>query len=530
MSSVLFYNGIIHTMDRTSSDIPEAVLVQNGVISQIGKLSDLEKGASLDLQKIDLKGQTLMPSFCDDLLFLWKMGQMEFNVLNLHGVKSMRELQQKVEAHAAGLKKGQWLVARGFNEVELEEKRIPDSSELDWVVSDRPAIIFRSCGHIAVLNSNGMRFCQIDSRMKDPLGGVIGRDTNGKPNGIFYEAAIDRVNEFVPIPSVDGYAHFVSLGSKIAVSKGITSATEPGVSQSVISGYQIAIQNKKLKVRMNIIKSGNTELRANQSFSTDTIKENSFNIDSYKFYLDGHLSGKTALIEDYYIDSDSKGVGRINEDILFDLLLPMYSINMKIVIHASGNSAIELAVKTFEKLSSVHNTKIAHRFENLALISKDQIKRLKSLNLEIVMNPACIFDYGSNYKKYLPPNYLEDIVPLRSMIDSGLNLSFGSYGLLEEDINPFVGIKAAVNRKDKNGRVVGEKESITVEEALYYYTMGGAQNNGKSTDRGSIELEKLADFIVLNKDPLSVIVDDLDTIEVNQTYLFGNLVYSRTVD
>ncbi|MCH7535662.1 MAG: amidohydrolase [Bacteroidetes bacterium] len=527
MDQLLFYNGTIRTMSEDSKTPPEAVLVKKGIITHVGKQKQLEKAAGKEVKKINLKGRALIPGFCDDVLYLWKLGQLKTNMLDLRGVSSIKKLQKKMKTYSKRLKKGDWLIARGFNEVELEEKRIPDRLELDWVVEDRPVILFRTCGHIAVLNTRGLQYCQITKDMRAPKGGTIGKDSDGIPNGIFYESAINLVDEYLPPPSIDQYGRMIHEGWVEAISKGITSATDSGVSPTVVNSYMVTIGRSNARIRMNVIENGNTELRAKHTFSTDILDNELLKINSYKFYLDGHISGKTAAISDRYIDSDDKGITLIDEDTFYELIYPMYTNDMRMSIHAAGDVAISIALNTFERLQKVHKTTIRHRLENLALLTKDHIKQLKKLNVDVIMNPGFIHDFGPSYRKYLPAKFINSMVPLRTLIDNKIEFSLSSGGPSVKDINPFVGIKAAVIRKDIDEQLIGAKEAISVEEAMSSYIKSGAKVNGQEHKKGSIEKGKWADLVILNKDPFNTPAEDLDKILVDQTFVGGNLSFSR---
>ncbi len=514
-------------MNNANDATPEAVLVSDGLVTEIGSLKELTKLAGGQAYLMDLKGRTLMPSFSDNIVSPSKLGEFSLHSLNLRGVKNIKELQQKIEDYVKNLKPGEWLVGRGFNEVEMEEQQIPTCDDIDVIISDRPVMIFRSCGHIAVVNTYGMRFSNMEQGLRNPKGGTYGRNSEGRLNGIFYETAIDKIIDFFPLPKKEKNVNMIRAGWNDTLSKGITSACDSGVVPSLATAYVEAIIKSKKRVRMTIIPNANTTLRAKHSYSTEKINNDLLHLNSYKYYLDGQLSGKTAAISEKYLDSEDQGALRIEEEIFYDLIYPMYCNDTRMSFHASGDEAITLALDTLEALAKVHDTEVRHRLENLTMLTSKHIEQIKKLNVDLVLSPNDIHDFGPCYRKYLPTNLIDGMLPLKSLIDNKIEFSIGSNGPLAEDVNPFVGIKAAVVRKDKEGELIGAKEAISVKDAMYAYTMGGAKVNGEVDKKGSIEKGKWADLIVLDKDPHEIQSDELDTVVVEQTYIFGALVFSK---
>jgi predicted amidohydrolase YtcJ len=175
MTDLILKNGIFlsQNIHQTDPSVWEAILVKNGYISAIGSLSDIEKKVGIDAQIIDLKGQTLMPAFNDAHIHIWKVGDLLTFMLDLRGVKNLAEMQAKIADFATKNPKNAWILARGFNEANFPDGKMPSRFDLDAVVSDRPCYVIRTCAHVAVLNSNALEICGINNETAVPNGGEI---------------------------------------------------------------------------------------------------------------------------------------------------------------------------------------------------------------------------------------------------------------------------------------------------------------------------------------------------------------------
>ncbi|NQY68612.1 MAG: amidohydrolase [Flavobacteriales bacterium] len=526
MSATLFFNGHILTQDKSQPNV-EAVLIEGQYIKEIGEEAVLRGMVDSNIIEVDLKGKTLIPGLNDAHIHVWKVGHLLTSMLDLRGVTSITRMLEMVKEFAEGLPEGQWLMARGFNEAVLAEKRIPTREEIDSVVSDRPVILTRTCAHIISINSKAMEICEIQDSVEAPPGGIILRDEENKPTGVFCETALGLIHKYIPSPTIEQYEAMLDSASNELLSYGITSATDPGVLPELMAVYKNLDDQSKLKLRFNVmairLPDGGTEvLPLPEKHVSDQLR-----VDTIKFFSDGGLSGKTASVKRNYKGYEEKGILRFDEQRFYDMAVEGHRAGFRIGTHAIGDNAIDVVVGTYKRLCDEFPSEMRHRVEHLGLPEKSHLETMSKYNMISVPQTIFLFELGSNFRRYLDDDYLKHTFPVRSTMEAGISVALSSDAPVVKSFNPMKGIVAAVTRKDKEGVQISPEESITVEEALYGYTMGGAISTGDENNRGSITSGKWADLTILDKNPLDVEIEEIEHIKVQTTYLAGKIVYNR---
>ena len=518
---MLFHNAHILTQNP-EMPIAEAFLVENGKIAWIG----LEKDAPLSLEKTDLGGKTVLPGFVDSHIHVWKVGNLLTYTLDVRGISSIQALQEKIRKFDEENPQNQWIQVRGFNEIMMAEGRMPTKEDLDAVSTEKPIYLLRTCAHIAVFNSKALELAQAHPQMKLPEGGIADLDENGQLTGVFRETAMGVITQHIPSFSAQQYADMIHAASAELLKHGVTSATDPGVLSDLLQIYQDLDAQNALKMRFNVMKirlpdGGDTPLENPKPYFSEHLR-----IDTIKFFSDGGLSGKTAAVSRSYRDLNEFGILRFEEQHLYDLAIDAHKSGLRIAIHAIGDRAIEVVLNVYESLYTQYPSTQHHRIEHFGLPTDAQLKKAKALGISVCPQPIFIYEMGANFRKYLDDQVLEKTYPLRTFLDIGLTTSFSTDAPVVQSVNPFVGIQAALTRKDRTGEMIAAQEGVSIEEALYAYTMGGALVNGNAHEVGSLATGKFADFIVLNENPLKVLSENVCNILVEKTYLGGILHYA----
>ena len=520
---ILFKNGTILT--QTDPSVSEAILVRNGHIAAVGNLSDVEKQAQTPVSIVDLEGKTLMPAFNDAHIHIWKVGDLLTFMLDLRGVRSLAEMQAKIADFALKNPQNQWILARGFNEMNFLDGQIPNRFDLDKVVSDRPCYVIRTCAHVAVLNSKALEICGIDDNTAVPNGGEIRRfednedgehlgnfknflNVNVNVNaphltGVLSETALGLVQKHLPKISHKALKTMVLAAQDALLKCGIAAATDPAVMPDLLAVYKEMDANNELKIRINavpiVVPDGATEaLPLPELYASDFLKVN-----TVKFFADGGLSGKTAALKGFYKNTKEQGVLRLEYDFFKDLAAKAQAKGFKIATHAIGDAAIDMVLKVYQNISKDNHLKLEHRIEHLALPSKENLELMHDLGVHCVTQPIFLYELGPNFRQYLPPQYLDHVYPYRSVLDAKVNLAFSSDAPVVKDFNPLMGIQNAVERIDYEGFTIAKSEKISVEEALYAYTMGAAKANDDDTIMGSLAVGKRGDLVILDKNPIT---------------------------
>jgi predicted amidohydrolase YtcJ len=249
-------------------------------------------------------------------------------------------------------------------------------------------------------------------------------------------------------------------------------------------------------------------------------------VDTIKFLADGGLSGATAALSTSYRHANTKGVLRFARDELLELCRETHDAGWRIATHAIGDAAIEQVLGVYETLGP-HPRKLSHRIEHFGLPDATQLHRAARLQIVAVPQTVFIYSLGRNFRQYLPDGFLSRCYPVRAMMDAGITVALSSDAPVVEDDNPLLGIAAAIARRDSNGEPIAPDQGVSVDEALYAYTMGGARATGDDCNRGSIEQGKWADLAVLSANPLATEPEALTGITVDMTLLAGEVAFER---
>lgn len=523
----LFFNGIIHSMDARHPS-PGIVLVgTDGRIAWIGDMDALPTVESArQIKRIDLAGRTLIPGFNDAHVHIWKLGLLLTVQVDARkaAAPDIASIVARFREKAAGAQPGTWLTGRGYNEVELPEGRHLTRHDLDAASASHPIALTRTCGHMIVCNSLALKLANITAETPDPPGGRIVRDERGEPTGLLQETAMGLLAGFITEPDDQTMGRAIREANYHQLRLGITSATDPLLTPAHLRVYRQLEADGDLAVRVHGLPirrpDGGTEtLPLPERYVSDTLR-----IDGVKFFADGGLSGATAAISQPYKVTGTQGVLRFETEELLDLMWEAHDAGFRIATHAIGDVALDQVIGIYEELYR-RKPGPRHRIEHLGLPSAGHLARCAAMNVIAVPQTVFLPALGTTFRRYLPDDYFPRCYPIRSLLDAGLTVALSSDAPVVPDDNPLLGFKAALDRQDGSGDPIAPEQAITPYEALYAYSMGGAIASGDQDNRGSIRPGKWADLVVLSGDPLTTPPDDLLNIQVEQTYVGGELVY-----
>jgi len=523
VSDSIFYNGTLLTQDPALPRA-EAIAVKDGRIEAVGARRDVENLAGPGTERIDLEGRTLVPGFNDSHVHVWKVGQILTGILDLRAMKSLEELKAVVRRRDRELPEGAWLLGRGYNEQFLAEGRQPTRWDLDLAAPHRPVALTRTCGHMIVGNSRALALAGVDRATADPPGGVVVRDSFGEPTGLVQENAMGRLKAVIPEPTPREYAEMVLAAGNDQLSKGITSASEAGATPALLEAYRALDHAGKLPHRFHVMAMRLSEESARPLRLPEKVLSDFLRIDSVKLFADGGLSGATAALKGTYRHEPVSGLARLAEEDVFSLGLEAQEAGLRVCTHAIGDAAIDAVLSAYERLYERGGR--GHRLEHFGLPDGAQIERARRIGAMAAPQAVFLHALGVNFRRYLTDDYLARTYPIRSMLRGGLTVALGSDAPVVPDDRPLLGIQAAVTRRDQEGKSIAPDEAITVEEALYAYTMGGAIASGDQANRGSLTPGKWADFAVVDRNPCEVEAEEIATVPVACTFASGRMVFA----
>jgi predicted amidohydrolase YtcJ len=526
----IYFGGTIMTMNKLNP-LVEAVGIDTDKIVAVGKVGDVKEKLKNEYDLIDLKGMTLLPGFIDS--HIHAIGSIFLSLYpNLKDIKNLKELQNllKKEANMRGIE--ELLIAFDLDEEKLENPVIPTKWDLDQACPDTPVFIFRHDLHIGIANSKLLQLLDIDNDTIPPEGGEIRKNSEGEITGVLTENSTSLIFKLFKLPdsktikeSADNF--FFGLAEK-----GITSIhgvleldRKGGVDNLGGIGLPILmmIQDNVLQNHYGIFITSNPRkiLKIKKPPFDGLNKFSKFKVGCIKAWLDGSFGAFTAyMFEPFTSQPESSGFCVIEEDILYERMVKAHNMGLQIAIHAIGDKANKVLVDLYKKLLDEHpRENHRHRIEHASILTPEVIVEIKKLGLIASCQPTFILSEFDWLEKRLGNSRCKNIYPFKSLVDAGIVIASGSDGPVE-DPNPILGLHALVNRE---GFV--PEETISIEEALKTYTINGAYTAFEEEVKGSIDVGKLADFAILDRNPLSIPKSEIKHIKVVETIIRGKTVY-----
>ncbi|MFX1311787.1 MAG: amidohydrolase [Promethearchaeota archaeon] len=522
----IYFNGPIITMD-SKKPIVEGVGIDEEKIISVGKIDNIKKALGNDYELIDLKGNTLVPGFIDSHMHPISFMLLLLN-LDLSRIKNLKELQELLKNTSTKKEKGAFIFGLNLKEEEFDVPKLPTRWDLDEVSPEHPVFIVRYDGHIGVANSKTLELIKIDENTIVPEGGEIRKNNKGELTGVFSENALDIVfskieNYLIPKPEV--MQEIADKTFKLFAKKGITSI-HGQLDEGRITLYK-SIQNKILQNWYAFVSIEDPKkLVRLKTPPLDGGKEDSkFKVGTLKLFLDGTFGAKTACMWEPFSDTpESCGFCVIDEDDFYEKMKIAHTKGFQIAIHVIGDKGNRICVDLYKKLLTEFPRKNhRHRIEHASMLTEDVIIDMKEYGIIASCQPPFI---NSEYKwleKRIGKERCKYTYPMKSIIDAGIILASGS-DCPVEDPNPILGLHALVTR---NGFI--PEQCISIEEALKSYTINAAYAAFEENVKGSIKVGKLADFVILNKNPLKVKDNEIRNIQVLETIIRGKTVYKKEI-
>jgi predicted amidohydrolase YtcJ len=463
---------------------------------------DAPELSQLQATPYDLQGGTLIPSFADHHIHIWKVGSLLTHILDVRWCTNMAAIQTKIADFAQKNPHHKWIIARGFNENNFEDKQLPTAAQLSEAVPDRPVFLQRTCAHIAVINHKALEICKITAQTTPPQGGVIGYDTAAQPSGVLYETAMSFATQHFAHYTHTDYVQMVQAAQNQLLSYGITHATDPAVMPDLLQSYKQMNHDNQLKIHTEAIAIHLPDGETQPLPLPEYYHEKKLKVQAIKFFADGGLSGKTAAVHHAYNnDPNNKGILRLDAKQFGALAQNAHDQHLQIATHAIGDRAIDLVLDVYEKILRHSKRHIAHRIEHLGLPHPHHLQKIKALGIIVVSQPIFITELGNNFIDYLPKQYLPHCYPYKNILDSGIPLWLSTDAPVVQNLNPFVGIQAAILRQTHTQATIAPDQSITLSQAMQAYTI-----NSKG-------------YMIVDKNPYTTPIDQLHTIKVQRVFV-----------
>ena len=530
-ADLLVRNGHIVTMNPAHSSA-SAMAIRDGHILAVGGDGGLSDCASARTRVIDLQGHTVLPGLIDvhTHAMEWAKGILRQQLdLTYPKVHSISDVVAMVRERAVETDKGKWIRGAGWDDAKFSEHRYVTRKDLDAVSPANPVYLVHVSGHLAALNSAALAIAGITRSTPDPVGGVIEKDDTGEPTGIVKDTIMEHVAELLPPDPSDINKQAAKLISERASALGLTTIHDIFISFDEIRGYQDAYQQGWLKIRVQMSpRIGGMEdaeklaqMGVHTGFGNDHLK-----FGAAKMFADGGMGARTIAIYPPPVQGEPGNLGVLRwkpEDMQKAHLIAARA-GWQLETHAIGDRAIDEVLDSYAATMKALDLKDPRfRIVHAGISTPAIQKRMRELHVLVDGNPPFVYWIGSWFNKY-GAERVRWSYPAKSYINNGIIEAAGS-DVPVTPISPWWGIWSAVVRRDMStGEVLAPEERLTVLEALRLYTFNGAYVGFEENDKGSLETGKLADFIVVDRDVLSVPNDQLKDVQVLATYVGGQVV------
>lgn len=509
---IAIVNAQVHMVNQRNS-IVEALGAKANKITLLGSNRVIEAFTDHETRVIDAKRRVVLPGFIDAHTHFAYMGVRE-GYLDLSDTMAKHEALSKTKEFSRNKAAGEWIIGSGWDESHWSDSNeYMTKAELDAVAPNNPVLLRRVDGHLDCVNTRALEILDLPH---DTIGYEL---VDGEPTGVLKEDAVEAAAKILE-PSVEEFAEGITTATRIAHRLGVTSIQDAQVDGRMLKAYRL----------LNI--DGRLNIRASLMFSTEYLDElvvlglgtglgdHRLQLGPLKVFSDGSIGAGTAALSVPYLDNPEElGLLIWQKEKLEEIVFKAHENDIQLAIHAIGDRALDLVLDCFEKANSHQKKDLRHRIEHGEMLTLGQIARMKELNIIASMQPNFVGQWGlpdGMYDHRLGRERTMMMNPLSTITKEGVTLVFGSDCM---PFNPLYGIHWAVNAPYP-------VQQISPEEAFKAYTIGGAYASFEEDKKGTIEVGKLADIIMLDGDPFAdpgAIAD----MSVEMTIFDGEVVYEK---
>ena len=539
----LFFNGDIITMESQKPSYVEAIVEQNGKIVFVGNLKAAENKFP-NATKIDLNRKTLLPGFIDPHSHFGMvsntMGQVDLNPEPVGTIKNIDDILANLKSYKEDKKiaDGEWIFGWGYDDGELAEKRHPTKADIDKVLPNNPVYLQHTSGHMGVANTLALEKMKVTADTKNPEGGNIDRFPNSKePSGLVQETAMYPFVRNMLEELAGKQAEFFDTTQKYYASNGITTAQDGMTDRNTIRFFQAQADAGKFDIDL-ISLAGYSELESNLKDATLQFKtyKNGFKVQGTKIVADGSPQGKTAYFTKPYLTkvpgctNDCRGLPSLTQKELNDLFVMAYDKDNQLFIHCNGDATVDMVleahqfacVKLNQPLDKDRRTIVVHA----QFARQDQLLKFVNYKMQPSFFTNHAYFWGDVHVENLGKTRADFLSPMVSAERLGLKPTNHSDATVTP-IDPIFTIWTAVNRVSRSGAVIGEKERAKPYLALKAITINAAYEFFEEDSKGTLSEGKLADFVILDQNPLRVRPMDIKNIQVMETIKEGRTIYKK---
>lgn len=530
-----FINGKVFTVNENQL-LAQAVVIEDNKIIFVGSNKDAENIIDESTKVIDLNGRLMLPGFIDSHLHFTSGGYYLLGI-NLRPAKSKEEFVQLLGDYISERDKnpeliGKWITGGRWDHESWKVIEVPTKELIDGFTPNTPVFLSRIDGHMGLANSKALELAGITKDTPNPVGGLIMKDpATGEPTGILKDNAIDLIFNIIPEKSTEENVLAAKRALEEAKKFGITGIHDITLPGELEAYYKIKNENN-LTCRIFSI----PPINLYRELIDSNIKSGSGDIyikrGGVKGYADGSLGAKTAWFFEPYQNDTTYG---LEMDIVSNGKLKEWAFDadrnsLQLCVHAIGDKAVNYMLNLFEEIKK-ENPAWDRRFriEHSQHLIPGDIKRYSEIGVVASVQPYHAIDDGVWAENRIGPDRIHFTHPYKSFLENNVIVAFGTDWPVAP-LNPLYGIYAAVTRRTVDGNNPDgwiPQQKISVEDAIKCYTLTAAYASFEEDIKGSIEVGKLADMVVLSEDILTIDPVNIINVNVEMTIFNGEVVYER---
>ena len=521
----------IYTVDE-SRPMAEAMAIRDGRVLFVGSVRGAKALQGPKTQLLDATGRTIIPGMTDAHAHFLGLGQ-ALRTVDLVGTASYDDVITRVAARARQLPAGSWIIGRGWDQNDWGDTRFPTHDALSRAVPNNPVVLERVDGHAYLANAKAMQLASVTKATQDPAGGRLERDSSGAPTGVFVDNAGAMIDRVVPTPSREELRTRALAAIDEMHRWGLTGIHDAGESRAAIELFESLAKEGKLELRTYVMVSDDSAALA-WSFARgpqSALYDGRLWIRSVKLYADGALGSRgAALLEPYSDDPKNRGLLVSTPEHLEAVAERALRSGFQVCVHAIGDRGNRVVLDAYERaLKAVPVADHRFRVEHAQVVNYEDIPRFAALDvipsMQAVHQTSDMYWAGAR----LGAGRELGAYAWRSFLDAGVIVPNGS-DFPVEAVNPLRSFHAAISRQDEQGWPPGgwhPEQRMTREEALESMTIWPAFASFMERDAGSLSPGKYADFVILDRDIMTVAPNEVLGTGVVSTWVAGKAVFSR---
>lgn len=519
-ADLIVVNARIYTLDKAHPSA-RSMAIGNGRILAVD--GDLAAYSGPRATRIDLHGATVVPGLIDSHAHLRGLGEL-LETRDLRHVKTISEIADYVRQQAAVRKPGEWIVGRNWDQTNWGGL-FPSARDLDAAAPHNPVLLTRVDGHAAWVNSLALQLAHVTPQTPDPPGGKIIHDAAGRPTGVLIDNAQGLVRSKLPPPSAEQARRQLALAARECARLGLTTIHDAGISSLELDAYRALIAADQLPLRIYAMIGGPGPLWRDYQRRGPEIGDQ-LTVRAIKLYADGALGSRgAALWQPYTDDPGNTGLLMMSQAEIEKVARDALAHGFQVCTHAIGDRANRTVLDAYAAALGGPNDQ-RFRIEHAQVVALPDFQRFKDFSILPSMQATHATSDMRWIAQRLGPDRVAGAYAWRCFLELGIPVANGSDTPVEEP-NPMLGLYAAITRQDLAGNPPGgwmPSQRMTRAEALESFTLSGAYAAFEERLKGSLEPGKLADFIVLDRDIMSVPELEIPQTPVRMTFLGGRLV------